>query len=183
MTDIVFTHAHPDHLWGLLDDFGDPAFAEANMFIGQAEWDYWTNPATVDEIGQERQAFAVGAKRRLDLVAGQMQFFNDGDEVLPGIAAVASFGHTPGHMSFQVGANDGVFIIGDAIGNGHISFANPAWEVGSDQDPAHAAATRTALMDHLAADQMRVVGFHLPDGGLGRIVRAETGYRFVGEDQ
>ena len=62
ITDIVFTHAHPDHLWGLLDDFGDPAFTEARYFMGQTEFDYWMNPNTVSEISEDRVPFAVGAQ-------------------------------------------------------------------------------------------------------------------------
>ena len=59
ITDIVFTHAHPDHLWGLLDDFDDLLFYNAQYMIGQDEWDYWTNPETVDTIGDERTSNAI----------------------------------------------------------------------------------------------------------------------------
>ena len=55
VTDIVFTHAHPDHLWGLLDDFDDPLFPEASYMIGKKEWDYWMDPNTVDTIGDARE--------------------------------------------------------------------------------------------------------------------------------
>jgi len=181
VTDVVFTHGHPDHLWGLLDDFDDPAFPDARFHIGRIERDYWVDPATADEIGEARQSFAVGAKRRLDRIADQIMAFDDGDEVLPGITALATFGHTPGHMAFEVGAKDPVFVIGDAIGNAHVSFVNPAWELGSDQDPKAAAATRAALVNRLATGGHRVAGFHLPGGGLGRIETTPDGYRFVGE--
>ncbi len=180
ITHVVFTHAHPDHLWGLLDDFGDPMFLNASFHMGRGEWDYWTDPATVDTIGAERQAFAVGAARRLEIIADQMQFFGDGDTVLPGIDAVATYGHTPGHMSFlldQGGAS--AFIVGDAIANHHVAFARPGWALGSDQDPVTAAATRVALMDRLATDQTPIVGFHLPEGGMGLIERDGDGYRYA----
>ncbi len=65
VTHILFTHAHPDHLWGYLDDFGDPAFPEAALMIGQAEWDYWMDPATIETIDEARQSFVVGAQRGL----------------------------------------------------------------------------------------------------------------------
>lgn len=179
ITDVAFTHAHPDHLWGLMDDFDDPAFPGASYHIGRVEWDYWLNPATVDEIGEARQSFAVGAKRRLESVEDQIAFFDDGDEILPGIAALATFGHTPGHMAFEVGASDPVFVVGDAIGNAHVSMVNPAWEIGSDQDPAAAAVTRSELVNRLAVGKHRLAGFHLPGGGLGRIETAADGFHFV----
>ncbi|NNE53045.1 MAG: MBL fold metallo-hydrolase [Sulfitobacter sp.] len=181
VTDVVFTHAHPDHLWGLLDDFDDPLFTEASYLIGKAEWDYWTNPATVDEIGEARAAFAVGAQRRLAMIEDAITFFGDGEEILPGVAARATFGHTPGHMSFEVRqGTDALMVLGDSIVNHHVAFAKPEWRSGSDQDQDLAAKTRTKLIDQLATEQMPVIGFHLP-GGLGRVERADGAYRFIGE--
>ena len=181
ITDVIFTHGHPDHLWGLLDDFDDPIFTEAAFHMGQVEWDYWTDPNTIDTIGETRQSFAVGAARRLEMIAEQMTLFGDGDEVLPGIGARAAFGHTPGHMVLEVGAETPVLVVGDAIGNAHISMANPAWELGSDQDSATAARARADLVEHLATTGHRFVGFHFPGSGFGRIERAGTGYIFIEE--
>lgn len=183
ITHIVFTHAHPDHLWGLLDDFGDPAFPEASYFIGRDEWDYWTNPATVETIGSGREGFAVGAARRLAIIEDLTEFFDDGDEILTGIEAVASFGHTPGHMSFGIAGTEPAFVIGDAVSNDHVSFAHPEWRLGSDQNADTAAATRVALMDRLAAEQAIVAGFHFGGAGIGRIERDGSGYRFIGAEQ
>lgn len=182
VTDVVFTHAHPDHLWGLLDDFGDLMFADANYFMGAAEWDYWMNPNTVDEIGNARAAFAVGAKRRMEYIADQITLFKDGDEVLPGIAARATYGHTPGHMAFEVrSGSESAMVLGDCIGNPHVAFARPDWHSGSDQDFETAAKTRVGLLDQLAQEQMRIIGFHLPDGGMGRVERKDSAYQFVAE--
>lgn len=179
VTDVIFTHAHPDHIWGLLDEFDEPLFPDARYAMGRAEWDYWWNPETVDTIGAERQAFAVGAKRRMEAIEDRVEFFDDGAEVLPGVAAVACVGHTPGHMGFEIRqGSESVMVVGDAIGNHHVAFAKPGWEVNSDQDPELGAATRVALMDRLAAEQMVMVGFHLP-GGIGRAEKDGEGYRWV----
>ena len=70
-------------------------------------------------------------------------------------------------------------IVGDAIGNDHVAFARPGWEANSDQDPELGAKTRVALMDRLVQEQMPVIGFHLSQGGMGHVERAEDGYRFV----
>ncbi|WP_146344537.1 MBL fold metallo-hydrolase [Phaeobacter marinintestinus] len=182
VTHVVFTHAHPDHIWGVLDDFDDPFFYEAEHMIGKAEWDYWYDPATVDSIDSSRTAFAVGAKRRLEALEDAITFFDDGEEVLPGIMAHGTYGHTPGHMAFELrSGSESVMVVGDAIGNHHVAFARPDWNSGSDQDQPMAAATRVKLLDQIAHDQMRMVGFHLPGGGLGRVERDGDTYRFVSE--
>lgn len=182
ITHVVFTHAHPDHLWGILDDFDEPLFANAEMMIGQDEWDYWTDPATVDTIGEARASFAVGAARRLAAIEGRVGFFKGGDEILPGIMAHATPGHTPGHMSFEIrNGGDAVMVGGDAISNGHVALARPDWPSGADQDPDLGAETRMRLLDQLVADDIALLGFHLPDGGLGRVERDGDYYQFTAE--
>ena len=45
--------------------------------------------------------------------------------------------------------------------------------------PDQAAATRRTLLDRLAADRSRLIGFHLPYPGLGRVERTGSAYRYV----
>lgn len=180
ITHVVLTHGHPDHLWGVLDEFDDPVFPDATHMIGEAEWAYWRDPATVDTIGDARAAFAVGAARRLEAIEDKIQMIADGEEVLPGVLAHLTAGHTPGHMSFEIrSGSEALLVGGDAIGNHHIAFARPDWASGSDQDPDTAAVTRTRLLDMLAADGTALMGFHLPHGGLGRVERKDGAYRFA----
>ncbi len=182
ITHVCFTHAHPDHIWGLLDEFDEPIFPNASFMIGQAEFDYWMDPNTVSTIGEARTTFAVGAMRRLQAIAETVRFVNDGEEVLPGISARLTPGHTPGHMAYEArGGSESVMVVGDALGNHHVAFERPDWASGSDQDAAMAATTRVALLDQISAAQMRLIGYHLPGGGIGHAEKQGSTYRFVEE--
>lgn len=180
VTDVIFTHAHPDHLWGVLDDFDDLAFPDAQFHIARQEWDYWLDSNTLDRTEESRKMFVVGAQNRLPLLRDQISFFYPGDEVLPGVEAVASFGHTPGHMSFMLHAGtESLLVVGDAIANAVVSFKYPSWPSGSDQDEARGVATRLALLDRLSLDKSLLVGYHLPAPGIGFVERDGKSFRFV----
>ncbi len=180
VTDVIFTHGHPDHLWGVLDDFDEPLFANARHHMGQIEWDYWTDPALPDTIASDRLTFAVGAARRLEVLADDINLFADGDEIVTGVTARATFGHTPGHMSFQIASGDEtIVVLGDCVANHHIAFVRPDWPNGSDQDTAQGAATRIALLNQLADSETPFIGFHLPTPGIGHAARDGDAFRFV----
>ena len=180
ITHVVFTHGHADHLWGVLDDFDEPFFYNAQHMMGRVEFDYWADPATLDTIAEDRVPMAAGAKRRLDMVGDQFAFFEDGAEILPGVIARGTFGHSPGHVSFVLANGDAAaMVVGDAIINDHTAFAHPDWPIGADSDREAAAMVRAGLLDQLATDRMTVIGFHLPGSGVGQVERFEGAYRFV----
>ncbi|MCV0396272.1 MAG: MBL fold metallo-hydrolase [Rhizobiaceae bacterium] len=180
VTDVIFTHAHPDHLWGLTDDFDDLVFPEARYHMARAERDFWMSPEAMDALPEERQSFVVGAQNRIPRFEEQASFFEPGDEVIPGVEAIDTAGHTPGHVSFAVHGGDGpVIVVGDAVTNVVLSLERPDWPSGADQDVEKGVKTRTALLDRLAGDKARVIGFHFPHPGAGLIERKNGGYRFV----
>jgi glyoxylase-like metal-dependent hydrolase (beta-lactamase superfamily II) len=183
VTHVIFTHAHPDHLWGVVDAFDDLVFPEAAYFMAETEWDFWRADETLARVPEERQGFVVGARNRMAMVEDRMSLFKPGVEVFPGVEAVDTAGHTPGHVSFMVhGSAEDVLIVGDAIANVAVSFAKPEWPTGSDHDPAMGAAARVQLLDRLAGEKTRIVGYHLPHPGAGIVERAGAGYRFVSAD-
>ena len=180
VTDVVFTHGHPDHLWGILDDFDEVAFPEAKLHFPRKEYEFWMNDDTVNLMSDARKPFAVGAKNRLEIMGDQVELFDAGKEVLPNVEAFDTSGHTPGHTSFVVhGLGEPVMIIGDALTNHIVSFEKPDWPSGSDQDTEQGIKTRKQLLDRMVHEDMLLVGYHLPNEGIGRVEKSESGYRFI----
>ncbi|WP_102108226.1 MBL fold metallo-hydrolase [Oceaniglobus roseus] len=169
VTTVVITHMHGDHIGGLMN--GDaPTFANAAYVTGQAEYDYWS--------GQDNEGF----KTKVAPLAEKMRFVKDGDSPVPGITAMAAFGHTPGHMVYHLeSGSDRLLIMADTANHYVWSLAHPDWEVSFDVDKAAAAATRRKILDMVATDRIPLVGYHMPFPGLGFVETREDGFRFVPE--
>ena len=183
ITHVVFTHAHPDHLWGTINDFDEITFPSASFHISEAEWNFWMADDVLTKLDEQRKAFAVGAQRNLKAIRDRLSTFKPGAELVTGLRAIDTSGHTPGHVSFEVGDDKShVAILGDALTHPVVSFEYPDWQPAMDQEPDKAVATRKRLLDRLAADKHQLIGYHLPEPGLGRVVRKGQGFAFEAAD-
>ncbi len=179
ITKIVFTHGHPDHLWGVIDDLDELQFPNASYFVSASEWKYWTGDDAFRGLSEDRHNFIPGARRSFARIKEKLALLKPGEEIAPGLRAVDTAGHSPGHISIEAAGGDGLIIGGDAITHFLLSFRHPDWPSQGDQDQDRAAHTRRGLLDRLAIDKTKLIGFHLPYPGLGYVERAQGAYRFA----
>ena len=181
ITKVVFTHGHPDHLWGAVDELDDLALPDAAYYVAAAEWDFWKSDTATGGLPAERAGFVTGARRNYAAIKDRVTMLKPGDDVITGVRIVATPGHTQGHVSLEIAGGDGLIVGGDALTHPLISFAHPEWRPVADHVPEQAAETRKRLLDRLAADKSRLIGFHLPFPGYGRVERKDGAYRYVAE--
>lgn len=179
---VVISHFHADHISGLLTEDGQPAFVNAEVMVPATEWKYWMDDGEMSRapagrmegiFKNVRRVFDVGLKKKVTP-------YEWGKDLAPGLLAVESVGHTPGHTSYVLSSgSDKVFIQSDVANNPELFVRNPGWRPFFDQDAAQAETTRRRVYDMLAAEKMRVQGFHHPFPGLANVEKDGTGYRWV----
>lgn len=172
VTIIVLTHYHRDHIGGLMNVNG-ASFPNARYVTGSVEHNFWTGANAPAQMVERINSLVVP-------FADQMTFLDDGGSVVGGITAVASFGHTPGHMSYMI-ESDGqqLMLIADLANHYVWSLAYPDWEVRFDADKTAAAASRRAVLGMLAAERVPFIGYHMPFPALGYVEANGDGFRYA----
>lgn len=168
VTDIFISHAHGDHIGGILTADGALAFPNAAVHISANEWAALKGDATMAAL-----ATAITPK---------VVEFQPGADVVPGVKAVDIQGHTPGHSGYLISSGDqSLLYIGDTMHHSVISVQQPDWTIAFDGNAPTAQASRKALIESSAASGQRVYAVHFPFPGLGKFEKKDAGYVWIAE--
>lgn len=187
---VFITHAHGDHINGVLTKEEALAYPKARYFMSKIERDFWTGNPDLSKVGMpdaQKKEFIAGAQKHIAAMStggAKLDLIDGGAKVFPQIEFVPTPGHTPGHTSLIL--RDGgqeLFILADVAHNHVVMFADPTWGPVFDTEPEIASATRAKVWDRLASDRSRVMAFHLPWPGLGHVRRDGKSYEWVIEPQ
>lgn len=174
---IVLTHPHIDHAGGIMTADGQTRlFPNAQIYTTEADFKFWTDEKL---IGTPAEGSARTAMKNLLPNTDRLVMYKDGQEILPGIHAMATPGHTVGHTSFMIASAGKTMCFTGDLALHQIMLRNPKVSVTFDTDSQQAIATRIKTCDMLAADKTQVLIFHMPWPGLGHLAKAGDGYRFV----
>lgn len=173
VTDVIFTHMHLDHVgWTTAPKNSGRAllYPNARHVVTRTEWDLWYGS---DQPAGPHPEFV---QKPLE---GIIQFFAGGDEVVPGVKAVDTPGHTLGHVSLIVTSGDERLILTADLFHCAVQLLEPGWSVAFDMDMQLARASREKMLPDLCKPHTLAAVNHFSNQVFGHFSQVDGGYRWT----
>ncbi|MFG7943315.1 MBL fold metallo-hydrolase [Streptomyces sp. NHF165] len=170
---VAITHLHVEHLgWAAHPEPGsaDPAFGHAQYLVSAREWE------------DRRTTFGV-TEQVADALAPRVRVVADGDEVFPGVRAVALPGHTAGQMGYEVTSGDARLLAFADVLHSPVQVAHPDWAIVGEPAADASAALRRQVLARLADEDIVGFGIHFADVPFGRVRRDGDTFAWAPLDQ
>ena len=177
---IVISHFHGDHINGLRRKDGIAVFPNAEVMVSAPEWAFWMDDAKMGQAPEGLKPNFQNVRRVFGPMAKDVKQYEAGKEIVPGVTAVAAYGHTPGHVAYVVSSGNGkLMVMSDVTNHPALFVRNPDWAVVFDQDADQARATRRKLLDMAATERVQVSFYHAPFPATGHIGKDGNRFQFV----
>lgn len=186
-TDVILSHAHTDHIGGLVDKQNKPVFSNAAIHIAKVEYDFWRQ-ATLNDF-RESPAYQMpdfvkqtitDIQRVLSHLAPKLKFIDTGQELHGMFSFELAPGHTPGlTMTTIRSKNEKLIYIADLIHSDALLFAHPEWGFFGDTDLKQAVTSRIKVLTQLSASKVKAFAYHLPWPGLGHVRPKGAAFEWV----
>ncbi|MBP2615156.1 MBL fold metallo-hydrolase [Chryseobacterium jejuense] len=189
ITDVFLSHAHPDHIGGVVDKQNKLVFPNASIFISKIEHDFWMNASIKDfnnsalKAHPERLNQIIPALQNiLKAIQPKLKFYDLNKTLYNHFNFQLAPGHTPGLTVTTISSgNEKLMYIADLIHSDVILFPHPDWGFSGDTDLDIAAASRKKLLKQLADTKARAFASHLPWPGLGFTKIKTPGFEWIPE--
>lgn len=176
---VLLTHAHPDHIGGLVNAQGEVVFSNAQLLVSQDEYNYLEDDKNMADVTDRVKGNFWLARSIFKAYQGNMHLIDEG-EIFAGIRAISLKGHTPGHTGYSIEGNNGSLLIwGDIVHFPYIQLLNPDVAIAFDYNPELAIKTRKGILDKVSSKQILVGGMHFGQEGFSYIKKLQTGYCIV----
>ncbi len=174
---VLISHFHGDHMNGLKKADGSLVYPNAEVKVPSVEQKFWAEESNASKTNGFNKPNFPSVKKAFEGI--KVTEYDWDKEVAPGITAIGTPGHTPGHTSYVVSSGNGKLLVQSDVTNISMFVEHPDWHVTFDNDPALAQTTRHKFFDMAAAEKLPVAGYHFWFPSLGHIEKAGAGYRLV----